>query len=645
MTPETSPLHLCNPGFEAASLPFRQLGVLQAVELQLVDTVAARHGVTDPEILVGLAFAVRAPRMGHVGVDLAALPQQVDLRPPPGQEPSAGSPPPKPPLWPADPGGWRARVHGAAALVGAPGTTLPFVVQTLGGGQALLMTRRMWREQQRLAEALLALATAKLPAALQPGPVPPTPEDARATEGTNAAVRNALMRRFSVVTGGPGTGKTTVVRSLLIRLWREWPQLRVALAAPTGKASMRLRDAIAESGSAPEPEPQLADRLSALRPQTLHKLLGVRPDGTVRHDPAAPLPYDLIVVDEGSMIDLVLMRQLVEAIPAEARLILLGDRDQLASVEAGTVLADVVAAAFSPQPDPAQPLVACVTRLRHAWRTAHAPTLTRIAEALQSGETGLDAAFALLTAPENGEVRHVAPLDPTSLAEPELAELAAPYLEGYIATLGRALASHSADDAALHTDAFRRALLAAFDGYRILAAHRHGRMGVAGLERDMTRILRQRLQRLARRQEGAVAAQLASQHGFWLGQPLLITENAYEVGLMNGDVGLVLPSPHGLQAFFASGGGTPVAVPLVRLPPHTGALAMTVHKAQGSQFERVALVLAAADSPIQTRELVYTAITRARSRLDWLGSPAVLRAALARPVGRASGLRGLLGVE
>jgi exodeoxyribonuclease V alpha subunit len=249
-----------------------------------------------------------------------------------------------------------------------------------------------------------------------------------------------------------------------------------------------------------------------------------------------------------------------------------------------------------------------------------------------------------------GRITHLGTPGGGRPTEAELDALAAPLLadHGVVGRLAAALRAHGPAASELRHPELHLALLGALDGYRVLAVHRRGPLGVSGLELALAQRCQAALWGAIRQHLGLAAdtlGRLPSRGAHWLGRPLLVTENSYEVGLMNGDVGLVLPTAQGLAAVFPGHDGErePTrAVPLGRLPDHAGALAMTVHKSQGSQFRRVALVLAGHDSPIQTRELVYTAITRASERLDWLGEPAELERALRRRVGRASGLADLL---
>lgn len=615
--------------------------VLQSVDVLLIDTVADRYGETRVDVLLALALAVRGPRAGHVGVDLLSVARTLDDE----RLVSAGAETNLPVAWPDDLLAWQAATL-ASAMVGPPDAATPFVAQTLRSGQVLLMTRRMWQEQALLAARLRALAV-PVAHAMTPEQLDQGLTALGLTGEAAQAVRVALARRLAVVTGGPGTGKTFSIKRLLALLLEHEDPLRplsIQLAAPTGKAAVRMAEAIQEQlHELVGVSERTRERLSQLTPRTLHKLLGMRPDGGARYNAAQPLEADVIVVDEASMVDLALMRRLLDAVPAHARLILLGDRDQLASVEAGTVLADLVSGALGGQAGDDNPLRESVVRFTVSRRFAQAPTIGQLAMLLQRGDAAGEAeAVGLLNGtvpPPAAETLadRVSRLGVPQGGRPTAAQLDAltqPYLVGYVAQLRRALEQHGSHGIALQDPAFHAQLLQAFDSYRVLAVHRKGPLGVSGLERALTERVREQL-----------GTHLPSRYGFWLGQPVLVTANAYDVGLMNGDIGLVLPTADGLQAVFprrVAGALQTKTVPLVRLPAVTGALAMTVHKSQGSQFNRVALVLADHDSPIQTRELVYTGITRTSERLDWLGAPERMAAALARRVSRASGLADLL---
>ena len=515
-----------------------------------------------------------------------------------------------------------------------PDDERPFVLALREGANPLLVPRRIHRVEVCAARAVARLARA----------VPAVAVDAKAAadlaqrlmpgEGSKdgrAAIRHAVRCPLTVVTGGPGTGKTYTVQRLLAVLVAAAPEdrpLRIAVAAPTGKAAARLTESLTERLDALDVDEDVRRTLEGLRGRTLHDLLRIRPDGTSRYGRGAPLPADVVVVDEVSMVDLFLLRRLLEALEVDgdgkaARLVLLGDPDQLASVDVGTVLADLV--------DPAAGLGDHVTTLSVSHRFRDAPSIADLAAAIRAGD--LDRAMARLEGepaggdPEPARIRHVHGAG----ASPEavFGSLTRPLAEegGLVWQLrkdrwrNRAREWLPADD-----DAVRRAL-DALERYRVLAAYRRGRLGSERLARDLAAFVVQ--------QVGLPARTAAS--GAHAGAVVLVTRNDPRLDLRNGDVGLVLPDGDQLAAFFPAGGGVR-RILASNLPPWEPGGAMTVHKSQGSQFDRVAFVVGDRAGPLLSRELVYTAVTRARRRLDWYGDRQVVATALARRVARASDL-------
>ena len=430
------------------------------------------------------------------------------------------------------------------------------------------------------------------------------PVVAEAMEQREAAAL-AVRRPFAVISGGPGTGKTTtVVRvlALLQELNIVVPD-RVALSAPTGKAAARLREAMAQVSTESEPldVSPLSDAV------TLHRLLGWRSGGRPpTYGPNRAIPYDVVVVDEASMVDLALMTQLLEALPAKARLILLGDQDQLASVEAGAVLGDICAAAEN------KPLVGSVARLRHGWRFTQDSQIGRLATAVTNGDTN----EALATLSKSGQsdaiMRPVAKrTDLVDLLEEHCLDV---YAEGL------RLAA---------TGAPAEAVFNSISRLQLLAAHRSGPDGVDELNQQVEKQL-------------ALRGLLRPGATWYPGRPVLVTRNDYNLRLFNGDIGVVLPDPdqpERLKAVFAQPEEGWRAISPGRLPEHETAYAMTVHKSQGSEFSRVIMVLPERASPVLSRALLYTAITRATDRLEIWGSTEILEEAIRRRVRRASGLR------
>jgi exodeoxyribonuclease V alpha subunit len=638
MTGTFSPV-LRTAGLADLAKPWIESGVLGQAPLSIVDAVAPRYDEPRAEVVLALALVLEAQNRGHAALDLlrieTALAVSEDGR---GEDVAA-------PPWPdrAALSLWQAAAVGSPLVGDLDQPATPFECLETRAGATLLMSRRMAWDQRALAARLriLAAAAPNAPVDVRPAVLDrlfPGEDDGQG----KVAARKVAEGCITVITGGPGTGKTWSIKRVLAALLEQRPDLRILLAAPTGKAAVRMTEAMGEELKDLKTDDAVKARLKELPSSTVHKLLGVRPNsGATRYGPDRALPADVVVVDEASMLDVVLMRKLLAAVGEGTRLVLLGDRDQLASVESGTVLADLVAGYFAGE---TAGLAGRVVAFSKNHRSKSAPTVAAIAEAVQAAtEESLDRAVELLmgrprpdeeTKPDG--VSRVDPQPGRGAVPPEFyASLARPYLEGgYVAALAAALKTGPS------TALDRAALVQALGRYRVLATHRKGPLGVSGLNRQIGALVRARLQ--AAWGEQHAGGTLPTRGGLWLGEPVLVTTNAYDVDLRNGDIGLVLPDDTGrLVVWFpvSKAGERGVrAVSIPRLPPHGPALAMTVHKAQGSQFEEVAVVLAGRPSPIQTRELVYTGLTRASARVHWVGSEEELRDSLARPVGRISAL-------
>lgn len=444
---------------------------------------------------------------------------------------------------------------------------------------------------------------------------------------TAAAV--AAIQAFSVITGGPGTGKTSTVVKLLALLVEAELQAgrsapRIALMAPTGKAAARLAESVqkARDGLACDDVVRAAIPVEAA---TLHRRLGLGATRRVGAPEPSRLLVDIAVVDEASMVDLRLLQRLLQALPAEARLILIGDEDQLASVDVGTILGDIcfgaeqgyaapIAERLGRLADieaPRRPNEAAagisdnIVRLRHSFRFAPESGIRRISDAIRAGDA--DTVLQLLAKGAASEVRWVSD-------------------EPHEALMSR-LVEH-AEAVARATTASDK--LVALSGFQVLCAHREGSRGVAGINQQ----IELRLQELQL---------LGDAEGDYDGRPILIERNDYDVGLYNGDIGILTQdgeSPRKVAAFARADGVRLVAPAL--LPEHSTVYAMTVHKSQGSEFDEVAVVLPEEPSRLLSRELLYTAVTRARQRVTLYANAEVLSAAIRQPVRRASGLHDLL---
>jgi len=561
------------------------VGVLTSADVHVAVRLGAIGGDDDERVLLAAALAVRALRRGSVCVTLDDVAAEVTAE-------TDGEPVPLP--WPAG-ADWHAAVRRSPLVADGPDGPADRPLRWVDGRVYL---DRYWRDEQTVRTSMHDRPARKAPfdeAALTDsiGRLYPSSADAAQRD----ALRTAAASHLMVLTGGPGTGKTTTVACLVAALQSAaGPDLRVALAAPTGKAAARLQESVnAEVATLSEQDRTAVGDLQAT---TLHRLLGWRPGTTTRfrHDGTRRLPHDVVVVDESSMVSLPLMARLAEALRPDARLVLVGDPDQLASVEAGAVLGDLVAS-----------LPGGVVRLTQAHRYGHA--LAELAEAIRRGDA--DATIDLLRA---GDPHR-------ELVEPSSERLTAEDVAGLRADVeasGRALT-----DAARSGDA--PTALAALGAHRLLLAHREGPFGVA---------------HWAAQAEAWIAATTGTPTtGSWpLGRPLLVTQNDRSSGLHNGDTGVVVVDGDGVSVAF----GDPDAPRLVRpyrLPAVQPVHAMTVHRGQGSQFARVTLLLPPVTSPLLTRELLYTAVTRARDVVRVIGTADAIRAAVERPVRRASGLR------
>lgn len=584
---------------------------------------ATSPGATDAgtAVLLAAALAVRAPRLGHVCTDLLTVAGTVTLD---SEIPLDVAALP----WP-EPGEWVESLT-TSALVACGDDGNDERPLRLAGTRLYL--DRYWREEVLVAADLLARAEHGVP-----GVDPEVLSDGLdrlflpgsgaaagvAPDLQRLAAQAAVLRRFSVVAGGPGTGKTTTVARILALLHEQAeaagaPPPLVALAAPTGKAAARLEEAVHDEATRLEVSDAVRSRLLATEASTLHRLLGWRPGSRsrFRHHRGNRLPHEVVVVDETSMVSLSLMARLVEAVTPAARLVLVGDPEQLASVEAGAVLGDIVGPASGPGPGAGSGAAAGlgegIVVLRHVHRFGGG--IAAVAEAVRQGDAG--AAMALLE-----EGREDLTWVPTDVAGPAAGTDLAPVR---VAAVAAAQAVIQAASTGRRTDA-----LVALGAFRVLCAHRHGPYGATTWMEQVERWLSSGIDGFAAEGE------------WYAGRPLLVTENDYGLRLFNGDTGVVVAGAAGtsrLSAVFERRGELLEFSP-TRLAAVDTVYAMTVHKSQGSQFDTVAVLLPDPGSPILTRELLYTAVTRARRRLILAGTADAVRAAVGRPIARASGLR------
>jgi exodeoxyribonuclease V alpha subunit len=441
------------------------------------------------------------------------------------------------------------------------------------------------------------------------------------------AVAASLRSRLSVITGGPGTGKTTTVARLLAMVLAQDPDARIALAAPTGKAATRLGEAVQQTLGQLEVDDAIRGKVYSAG-STLHRLLGYRPqDDSFQYNASNPLEHDVVIVDEASMVPLLLMDTLFEAVRPDARIVLLGDHDQLASVEAGSVLADLVAASGALDHAHGPALAAAYATLSGATlttSTGRPPLRDAVARLVRSHRfddtTGIGAlARAIRDGDAAGAVAVLEWSDESVVRGAESAQS-----EDWIESLAEpasGLFSASSPGAALE----------ALSRVRVLCATNVGPAGTDAL----TPRIEQMLRKLGHDVTGR----------YYRGRPLLITRNDYALGLFNGDIGVVWDEldEDGTtvqRAFIANPGLGDAAkgFPLPQLPEAVTAWAMTVHKSQGSEFDTVIVVLPDSDARTLTRELLYTAVTRAKSRVIIVGPDEALRLAIGRTARRGSGL-------
>ena len=590
-------------GATGVLLTFNEAGVLEAADVHVARRLGRLAGDETPDVLLAAALTVRAVRQGSVCLDprtIADLPLEEEVPLP----------------WP-EPEAW------LEAIARSPLVTS----QILRLDQDLLYLDRYWREEVQVCDDLLRRFALRPPEVDEelldsgldrvfPGD---DPEIDYAEQRTAAA--SAAHRWTTVLTGGPGTGKTTTVAGVLALVAEQHERAtgdrpRIALAAPTGKAAARLQTAVQEAIAKFQPVDR--DRLAGVRALTVHSLLGSRmPRTSVRfkHDRNHRLPCDIVVVDEASMLSLSMAARLLEALRPQTRLLLVGDGDQLSSVDAGAVLSDMVEGLSA---HPAAP----VERLRTTHR--YGAGIGDLAQALRDARHAVDpdaAADRVIEVLRSGR-------DDVVWIDPDDAEA--------MATFRADLHRRAVD---LLDTARRRPVdeaVGALDRHRLLCAHREGPYGVTGWNREVERML-------------AESGESYVYQEWYAGRPVLVTTNDRLLGLNNGDMGVtvfgegpdgvgrlrvVLPGPDGLQSF-----------PTTRMPAVQTVFAMTIHKSQGSQADTVSVILPPEDSPLLTRELFYTAITRAQQTVRVVGSEAAVRAAVGREVQRATGLSARLGAS
>ncbi|MCB9674840.1 MAG: exodeoxyribonuclease V subunit alpha [Alphaproteobacteria bacterium] len=599
----------------------RELGLVGPLDTRFAEALARLAHTDDDAVLLGAALASRAISEGDVGVDLTRAATSLARR--------TDAPVPSLPA----PDAWATALRAVPDLVRTPADKRPAPL-VLDGTDLYL--ERTWAYQDRLASLVRtrlaepnrpvdAARLADLLRQLDFG-------DPKAALQLRAAI-TATYRGFAMVAGGPGTGKTAVVVKLLALLQtleteRTRRPLRIRLAAPTGKAAARMSESIRMR--AEEWIPASLRTGLDVQASTIHRMLGWAGRSRFRHCAEDPLPLDLLIVDEASMVDLPLMTKLLDAVPPGARILLLGDPDQLASVEIGSVFADLCAACSGPVSstlrdawvaagcDPsgreaagAEPAAGdALTILTYTWRFQAG--IEELAQQVNAGDG--PGALAVLMRADLPDVA-IVPLERST--EGALAQVEAAVLEPYLAVAKASTPTEALD--------LLRSL-------RVLGAHRAGVLGVDSLNAHLEARVRQQLG-------------VPPEVDWYAGRPVMITKNDHDLKLYNGDVGVVLGSPddpNSLRVWFETARkGEPRAVPPALLPEHETVFVTTVHKSQGSEYAHVVLVLPREVSPLVTRELLYTGVTRASARVTVLGPEEVWVAGVEARIERMSRLAGM----
>ncbi len=618
-------------------------------------------GETSERVLFAAALAQRQVREGHTCLDLSTLDREILAA-----EFAAQSALPGDEDWlaalRASP--LVAQVEATGELTETAEDPAPLVIDRSGR----IYLRRYWFNQEGLAQSLFERASAVVDAldldllasglerlfgqALSAGaplaadgqgelfaqPSSHT-EQSPEPDRQRLAAAMAVLRQFCVITGGPGTGKTSTVVKILALLIeqsraRNGEPPRIVLVAPTGKAAAALSDSIRRAVE----ELDCDDDVKRCIPRsaaTIHRCLGVLRRGPrrFRHGSDQPLAADLVLVDEASMVDLALMTDLVAAIPRSARLILLGDEHQLASVEAGAVLGDicnpeagsavssdlaaslgrVMGADFQLEAgglaDESAPLANSIARLTRSYRYAEASGIGALARAINCGDAR--SALAILDDPAVPDVALREPVSSRRLSEAFQADVVGGFA-GYLA------------------EENPREQLERLSEFRVLCTHRRGYSGVVEINRVCEAMLRR-------------ARQIRDSSDLYQGRPIMVTRNDYGLELFNGDIGVVQAREDNVvRALFLDANGVEVRFAESRLPDYETAFAMTVHKSQGSEFDRVALVVSDVGAYQITRELIYTAVTRARKSVTFFATRDAIDRAIGQRIDRASGLRDAL---
>ena len=581
----------------------------------------------DPDIFLAAALTSRASASGDICLNLDSVSETMLLEEQAGHGPVFCPPSVK----------WRQQLK-AHTAVGKPGDRCPLILDD----HNRLYLYRYWQYETKLSSAIHDRVTGEL-SDFSPGKVKACldrlfPAGDGGVDYQKIAAVTALLKRFSVITGGPGSGKTHAIAGILALILEctGRDKLDISLAAPTGKAAARLGQSILHAKKHLDCSRSLKDGIPG-EVFTIHRLLKPIP-GTpyFRYNSENLLPADVVVVDEASMVDLALMSKLLQALAPDARLLIVGDRDQLASVEAGSVLGDIcdrqaihgfskdflehiealtgTSRQYFTQTSAKCPgLQDCIGVLQKSYRFSSQSGIGAISRAINLGD--IEKSMALLKNPLETAVSwsEISPQNKLS------SQLAAIIIDGYRKYL-------TIKDPMLAMDAFNE--------FKILCALKIGPFGVNSVNHLAEQVLIR---------ENLIGDHPAGSHPWYRGRPVMITRNDYSLGLYNGDIGITLPDPDAsddqLHVYFQDAAGGVRRFLPHRLPEHETVYAMTVHKSQGSEFDHVILILPDMDYPLMTRELIYTGLTRARQTVSIWGTEPVLTTAISRKIERSSGLR------
>ena len=607
---------------------FKNTGIFSEIDIHFAGFIARFSADWDATIFLAAALVSRATANGDICLNLDAAAETVLFEN--GDHPDA-------PFCPS-PDQWRETLFLSPA-VGQPGDKCPLILDD----RNRLYLYRYWKYEKKLSHFIKERIKGELTeidyrafdTAIKK--LFPEGEDSEVNWQKLAAVI-AVLKRFSIITGGPGSGKTYTIAGILALLLACTPAAKqtIILAAPTGKAAARLGESIKQA----KQHLNCSDRIKNAIPNevyTIHRLL--KPiTGTpyFRQNIENPLPADILVIDEASMVDLALMSKLVQAVAPDTRLLLVGDKDQLASVEAGSVLGDIcdrqVIHGFSKSilkkmegltriktrekirlSKDKPGLQDCITVLQSSYRFSANSGIGGLSRAVNHGDA--EASLVLLKSPRETSIRWREVYSGRRLTR----DLTRMLVDGYRKYL-------TVTDPLSAMDEFGR--------FKILCALKNGPFGANTINRLAEQVLSS---------EGLIPSDPTQRHPWYRGRPVLITENDYNLGLFNGDIGITLPDPNStantLHVYFPGRSGEVRRFPTHRLSRHETVYAMTVHKSQGSEFDHVVLILPDKDYPLLTRELIYTGLTRARQTASIWGTESVLKTAIMRRIERTSGLR------